>query len=281
VSVTPQRAVLTLLTDYGVTDEFVGVLHGVIAGICPDALVIDISHRVPAQDIRAGAAVLAHSLRYMPVGVHVAVVDPTVGSDRRAVALRLAGGRILVGPDNGLLWPAAAAGGGVEQAVELASSPWLLEPVSATFHGRDIFAPVGARLAAGEPFDRAGASCDPAGLVQLESPRASAERGVLLAPVIGVDGFGNVQLGALYEDLEDIGIGIGSGRGHRVELTLASGETHVGNYALTFSDVADGELLLFEDSTMQLALAVNRGRAADRLGVRAGDQLRISAAPQS
>lgn len=279
MSVTPRRAVITLVTDYGVADEFVGVLHGVIAGICPDALVIDLSHGVPPQDIRAGSAVLAHALRYMPVGVHVAVVDPTVGSDRRAVALRLSDGRILVGPDNGLLWPAAAAGGGVEQALEISASPWLLEPVSATFHGRDIFATVAARLAAGEPFELAGSTFDRADLVQLETPRASAESGVLLAPVIGVDGFGNVQLGAIHEDLESIGID--SGRGHRVELTLASGDTHIGNYALTFSDVADGDLLLFEDSTMQLALAVNRGRAADRLGVRAGDDLRISAARDS
>jgi hypothetical protein len=279
VSATPHRPVITLLTDYGLTDEFVGVLHGVIAGICPDAHVIDISHGVPRQDVRAGAAVLLHSLRYMPVGVHVAVVDPTVGSDRRAVALRLADGRTLVGPDNGLLWPAAVAGGGVEQAIEISTSPWLLEPVSATFHGRDIFAAVAARLAAGESLELAGTAFDRADLVQLETPRASAEDGVLLAPVIGVDGFGNVQLGAVHDDLQTIGIG--SGRGGRVELTPASGEIHVGNYALTFSDVADGELLLFEDSTLQLALAVNRGRAADRLGVSAGDQLRISAARES
>jgi S-adenosylmethionine hydrolase len=272
VSVTPRRAVITLLTDYGLADEFVGVLHGVIARICPDARVIDLSHGIPRQDIRSGAAVLLHSLRYMPVGVHVAVVDPTVGGERRAVALRLADGRILVGPDNGLLWPAAMAAGGVAQAVEISASAWLLEPVSATFHGRDIFAPVAAHLAAGESLDLAGRAFDPAQLVALQTPRARAERGVLLAPVIGVDGFGNVQLGALHDDLASID----TGSGDQVELTLESGEAHVGTYALTFSDVADGELLLFEDSTMQLALAVNRGRAADRLAVRAGDQLRIS-----
>ena len=272
MSVTRSRTVITLLTDYGVVDEFVGVLHGVIAGICPDAAVIDLSHGVPPQDIRAGAAVLVHSLPYMPVGVHVAVVDPTVGSDRRAVALRLADGRILVGPDNGLLWPAAVAGGGVEQAVEISASPWRLEPVSATFHGRDIFAPVAARLASGDSLDMAGEAFNPDQLVQLEAPRASTEHGVVLAPVIGVDGFGNVQLGAVHEDIESIGLGLGD----RIELTLESGETRVGTYALTFSDVSGGELLLFEDSTMQLALAVNRGRAADHLGVRAGDRLRIS-----
>jgi S-adenosyl-L-methionine hydrolase (adenosine-forming) len=273
VSITSRRPVITLLTDYGVTDEFVGVLHGVIAGICPDATVIDLSHGVAPQDIRGGAAVLLHSLQYMPVGVHVAVVDPTVGSDRRAVALRLADGRILVGPDNGLLWPAAVAAGGVEQAVDISASPWRLEPVSATFHGRDIFAAVAAHLAAGEPLGLAGQAFDPDRLVALETPRASAESGTVLAPVIGVDGFGNVQLGAVHADLESIDAGLGD----RVELTLESGDTHVGTYALTFSDVSDGELLLFEDSTMQLALAVNRGRAADRLGVAAGEQLRISA----
>jgi S-adenosylmethionine hydrolase len=276
VSATPRPPVITLLTDYGVADEFVGVLHGVIAQICPQARVIDLSHGVPPQDIRAGAALLMHSLRYMPVGVHVAVVDPTVGSERRAVALALRDGRLLVGPDNGLLWPAAVAGGGVEQAVEISASPWLLEPVSATFHGRDIFAPVAAHLAAGEPLGVGGQAIAAGELVQLETPRASAAGGHVLAPVIGVDGFGNVQLGAVHEDLQSIG----SGLGDRVELRLESGETHLGSYALAFSDVADGELLLFEDSTMQLALAVNRGRAAELLGVRAGDQLRIGASPK-
>jgi S-adenosyl-L-methionine hydrolase (adenosine-forming) len=274
VNVEDSQPVITLLTDYGTTDEFVGVLHGVIARICPAARVIDLAHGVPRQDVRVGATVLAHSLPYMPMGVHVAVIDPTVGSDRRAVALRLADGRLLVGPDNGLLWPAAVAGGGVERAVEISASQWRLEPVSATFHGRDIFAAVAAHLAAGEPLDGAGQALDLASLVRLEIPRAHAESGVVLATVIGADVFGNVQLGAVHDDLASIG----SHMGERVELTLESGEAHAGTYALTFSDVSDGELLLFEDSSMQLALAVNRGSAADRLGVRAGDQLRISAA---
>ena len=270
----PARPVITLLTDYGVADEFVGVLHGVIAGICPQANVIDLSHGVAPQDIRAGAALLLHTLPYMPTGVHVAVVDPTVGSERRAVALRLANGRLLVGPDNGLLWPAALAGGGVQQAVEISGSPWCLEPVSATFHGRDIFAPVAARLAAGEPFDHAGEAFDPDRLEQIEIPRANVQSGVVSVPVIGADGFGNLQLAAVHEDLKSVGLGLGD----RVQLTFDSGETHVGTYALTFSAVPDGDVLLFEDSTMQLAVAVNRGSAADLLGVRAGDQLRISAA---
>ncbi len=270
------RPLITLLTDYGLADEFVGVLHGVIARICPDAHVIDLSHGVPPQDIVTGAAVLMHALPYTPTAVHVAVVDPTVGGDRRAVALRLADGRILVGPDNGLLWPAALAAGGVAQAFEISASPWRLEPVSATFHGRDIFAAVAAHLAAGEPLELAGEVLDPTQLVQLETPRASAESGVVLVPVISADGFGNVQLGAVHDDLTTIGLGLGD----RVGVELESGERRVGTYALTFGDVSDGELLLFEDSSLQLALAVNRGRAADVLGLRSGDQLRITGAPE-
>jgi hypothetical protein len=271
------QPVITLLTDYGLADEFVGVLHGVIAQICPRARVIDLGHGVPRQDIRTGAAVLMHSLRYMPLGIHVAVIDPTVGSGRRAVALLLADGRVLIGPDNGLLWPAALSAGGVRQAVEISQSPWRLEPVSATFHGRDIFAAVAARLAAGEPLESAGEALDPSQLVQMEIPRANADSGVVSAPVIGADGFGNLQLAAVHEDLKSVGLGLGD----RIELTLDSGETHAGTYALTFSDVPDGDLLLFEDSTMQLALAVNRGSAAERLGLGAGGQLRISAARES
>ena len=137
---------ITFLSDYGLGDEFVGVVHGVIAEICPQAAVIDISHGVPRQDVQAGALMLARALPYMPAGVHLAVVDPEVGARRRAVALRC-GDRLLVGPDNGLLIPAAERFDGVSEAVEISASPWRLEPLSATFHGRDVFAPVVAHLA--------------------------------------------------------------------------------------------------------------------------------------
>src|SRR4051812_36018827 len=143
---------ITFLSDYGLGDEFVGVVHGVIAGICPQAPVIDLGHGVPRQDVQAGALTLERALPYMPAGVHLAVVDPEVGARRRAVALRTAEeDRLLVGPDNGLLIPAAERFGGVLEAIEISTSPWRLEPVSATFHGRDLFAPVAARLPAGRP----------------------------------------------------------------------------------------------------------------------------------
>jgi hypothetical protein len=145
--------VVTFLSDYGLTDHFVGICHGVIASICPDARVIDISHGIARHDVRAGALVLAGALPYMPAGVHLAVVDPDVGAERRAVALRLADGRLLVGPDNGLLWPAALSGGGAVEAVEIGTSPFRLEPVSTTFHGRPGWAD-DARAAAPAPRRR-------------------------------------------------------------------------------------------------------------------------------
>ena len=180
------------------TDEFVGVVHAVILHECPTARVIDISHGVPRQSVLAGALMLARSLPYAPPGVHLAVVDPEVGARRRAVALRTAlEDRLLVGPDNGLLLPAAERFGWVTEAVEISTSPWRLEPVSATFHGRDLFAPVAARLAMGEALADAGTPLDPDDLVRIELPQPEPGRdGRLTAHATVIDGFGNVQLDA-------------------------------------------------------------------------------------
>src|SRR3954471_23906753 len=184
-----RMGVITFLSDYGLGDEFVGVVHAVIARIAPDATVIDLAHGVPRQDVEAGARTLARSLPFAPAGVHLAVVDPEVGARRRAVALRTAeDDRLLVGPDNGLLIPAAERFGGVVEAVEISSSPWRLEPVSATFHGRDLFAPVAARLAAGEALAAAGTPLEPDELVRITLPTATVVDGGLVTTVVGVDG---------------------------------------------------------------------------------------------
>jgi S-adenosyl-L-methionine hydrolase (adenosine-forming) len=272
MSASPRRPIVTLLTDYGLSDEFAGVIHGIIARICPDAHVIDLTHGVGRHDIGAGAAVLAQSLPYLPVGVHMAVVDPTVGGDRRAVALRLNDGRLLIGPDNGLLWPASQVGGGIAEAVEISHSAWRLEPVSATFHGRDVFAPVAAHLANGEPLASAGEPLDPGLLVRLETARARTESGEILAAVTNSDGFGNVQLGAVEADIA----ALGGHRGDQLNVRLPSGERHAACYARTFGDVDPGELIVFEDSARRLALALNHGSAANLLGLHTGDELRIS-----
>ena len=260
---------ITFLSDYGTTDEFVGVVHAVIAHECPSARVIDISHGIPRQSVLAGALMLARALPYAPPGVHLAVVDPEVGARRRAVALRTAlDDRLLVGPDNGLLLPAAERFGWVIEAVEISTSPWRLEPVSATFHGRDLFAPVAARLADGEDLADAGTPLDPDDLVRLElpTPRKGRKKGQLVAHAMVVDGFGNVQLDAAPGDLQ-------AQLGHPV--AVANGLT--ARYLRTFADAEPGELLLYEDAAGMLALAVNGGEASAELGgVAPGDEVRLT-----
>ena len=244
-----------------------------IAAICPQAQVIDLTHGICRHDIRQGAIVLAQALNYLPVGVHLAVVDPGVGGERRAVALALADGRLLVGPDNGLLSLAAARGDGIVEAVDIAGSPFCLQPVSATFHGRDIFAPVAAALAAGEPLSATGVPLHPTELTTLELLRPRTEAGVLVVHVRQIDHFGNVQLDGREEDLADLGLEPGD----EGELELADGSSHRVRRGRMFTDGAAGELLLYEDSARQLAVAVNEGSAAALLGLAVDDQLRISA----
>src|SRR4051794_3966480 len=175
--------VLTFLSDYGLLDEFVGVCHGVIARIAPEVRVIDISHGVQRHDVRSGALMLRGALPYMPAGVHLGVVDPDVGGRRRAIALRTAeDDRILVGPDNGLLMLAAERLGGVVEAIDIGRSPHRLEPVSATFHGRDIFSPVAATLAAGPAPAAAGRPRPPARGRALGGPQAPIRNGAPVPP---------------------------------------------------------------------------------------------------
>ncbi|HWT92783.1 MAG TPA: SAM-dependent chlorinase/fluorinase [Solirubrobacteraceae bacterium] len=266
--------VITFLSDYGLEDDFVGVCHAVMAGVAPDARVVDLTHGVPRHDVRTGALVLRRALPFCPPGVHLAVVDPEVGGKRRAVALRCAADdRILVGPDNGLLLPAAEAFGGVVAAVELGESPHRLRPVSATFHGRDLFAPVAAALAGGAPFDDAGAPVEVDDLTPLELPSARLEGEVLVAHALAIDTFGNVTLDALHDQLSAAGLRLGA----KVVVSI-DGEEHDAHYATTFADVAPGELLLYEDAYRTLALAVNRGSAAERMAVALDDELHLTPA---
>jgi S-adenosyl-L-methionine hydrolase (adenosine-forming) len=259
--------VISLLTDYGHDDDFVGVCHGVMARIAPDARVIDITHGIPRHDVRSGAIVLRRALPYFPAGVHVAVVDPDVGNERRAVALRTAEeDRILIGPDNGLLLPAAQRFGGVAEAIEVSRSKHRLEPASATFLGRDLFAPVAAHLAAGAEFAEAGEPFDPEQLVTLKMPEFRSHDGALVVHAVAFDRFGNVMLDIEHDAVGEHGLRLG----HPV--TINGEEAH---YATTFADVPAGQLLLYEDAYRQLALAVNRGSAADLLGLSLDDEVRI------
>ncbi|HEY5318441.1 MAG TPA: SAM-dependent chlorinase/fluorinase, partial [Solirubrobacteraceae bacterium] len=213
------------------------------------------------------------ALPYLPVGVHLAVVDPDVGAERRAVALRLADDRILVGPDNGLLSLAASSGEGIVEAADIGRSPFRLAPISATFHGRDIFAPVAAHLAAGAALADAGVPLDPAQLVSVTPPLPGRDGDALLAHVVYVDHFGNVELDVHHADLAGSGLKLG----HRVELRSGP-ESAVAQFARTFADVGAGELLVYEDAYRTLAVAVSGGDASARLGLAPGDELRIGPA---
>ena len=197
--------VICFLTDFGLTDDFVGTCHGVIERVAPGTRVIDVTHGIPAQAVMQGAFVLASTLPYMPIGVHLAVVDPGVGGVRRPLALADAEGRLFVGPDNGLLLPAAERAGIVE-ARELANPEYALESISRTFHGRDLFAPAAAHLARGVAMSELGPPIDPDALVRLDLPQAAFHDGQIEAMALYVDSFGNIALNLSREHLEAAGL---------------------------------------------------------------------------
>jgi S-adenosylmethionine hydrolase len=254
---------IVLVTDYGLQDEFVGVCHGVIARIAPDARVIDLTHAIPRQDVFRGAVVLSRATSYMPTdSVYCAVVDPGVGSERRSIAVATASGDLLVGPDNGVLSLAWDALGGARAAHELTAPEVQLQPVSRTFHGRDVFAPTAAHLASGTPLHAVGPPMDVTSLRSLELPGPMVAPGAIGARVMGVDGFGNVQLNVTGQHLEDSGIGRRLVvRGHPVPVVDI------------FVDLPEHGLGAIVDSQGYVALIVNRGSAAEALGLSEGSSV--------
>jgi S-adenosylmethionine hydrolase len=251
---------ITFLSDYGHRDEFVGVCHGVIERIAPGATVIDLTHGLPPHDVRTAALALRNALPYLPRGVHLAVVDPKVGTPRRPLAVRCHDGHQFVGPDNGLLWPAVERCGGIEVAIDISQSPFRLEPVSATFHGRDLFAPVAARLALETAIESIGSPVSPEMVSSLELPRARVSRQRLVGLVLAVDRFGNLQLDADAEQVREAGFR----PGEAIEVRVGDGRVRA-VLARTFADVPAGEAVLLEDSSRAIALAFNGGSAADSL----------------
>lgn len=249
-----------------------GTCHGVIKRIAPEAEIIDLTHGIPPQQVLQGALVLANALPYTPLGINVAVVDPGVGSERRALALLGGDGRLYVGPDNGLLTVAADRLGGVSRAFEITNPAYMLEPVSRTFHGRDVFGPVAAHLALGVELEELGPALAPSELVRLEVPEPTVLTRRLDATALYVDRFGNVALNLLRADLEQAGIENGS----VVEVAIGT-DRLVAAAARAFADVDDQELVVYEDAYQSIALAVNGGSAAERFSIRAGDRIRIIA----
>lgn len=264
--------IVTLLTDYGAGSDLVGVCHGVIARIAPHVRVIDMSHDIPPYGLVGGAVVLRNAIPYFPAGVHVAVVDPGVGGSRRAVAVRCRDRRMLVGPDNGILSLAVERSGGAVEALDIGQSPLRLDPVAATFHGRDIFCPAAAHLAAGAPFASAGESADPADLVRIGLPPAEVRPGRIAAPVTGRDRFGNVQLNLTRDDLGQAGFAPGAS-----VLVRSPTTNHRATVARTFADVPSGELAVFEDSFGAVAIGRSHGSASELLQAAWPDSIEIEA----
>ncbi len=282
---------IAFLTDYGTRDGFAAVCHGVAATRAPSARVLDLTHDVPPQDVRHGATVLARVARHLPPAVYVAVVDPGVGTARRGLALR-AGSSVLVGPDNGLLPPAADVLGGVSGAYALTNPTLWLPEVERTFHGRDVFMPVGAFLAGGGPLDDVGEQVPLDSLVRLPAPARTRTATSLTCEVTYVDHYGNVQLAGDEADLAVLAEWAAQGR---VDVSAAepAGEEAPGRpdepggvrdrarVGRAFGDVPAGELLAYLDSDRRLALAVNEGSAAARLNVRGGHLVTVAAPAES
>jgi len=265
------RPFVSLLTDWGLRDPSPAICRGVILNIAPDALIVDISHEVAKFNIRHGALLLWSALPFLPVGAHVAVVDPGVGTHRRGIALETARGDYLVGPDNGLLLPGAQRLGGVTRVHMIENPQYLLPAISATFHGRDVFAPAAAHLALGVPLEHIGREVEPSSLVDLDWPEAVAAEGQLETTVVYVDTFGNVKLSALASDLHaafpDLALG------DRLPLRVGGGERRrrTAAWVRTFGDAPTGELLVCEDSYGRLSLVCNQASAAELLRVGDGE----------
>jgi S-adenosyl-L-methionine hydrolase (adenosine-forming) len=265
---------ITFLTDFGLEDDFVGVCHGVMKGIAPDAEVIDITHGIPPQGVLQGALTLANALPFIPAGVHLAVVDPGVGGSRRALALRDKSGRLHVGPDNGLLIPAAEKFGGIAEAHELTNPDYALGSVSRTFHGRDLFSPAAAHLACGVELAELGPPLAVDALARLDLPQPEVGASRIRCTVLAIDRFGNVQLNLDRSHTDDAGILPGT----RIELQVGP-ERYYAVAARTFADARPGDLILYEDSYRNLSIAINGGSAAAMIGIKPGQDLRIHLEP--
>lgn len=263
---------VSLLTDYGLSDEFVGVMKGVIHDMAPHVRITDITHGVPAFDVRAGSLALARAIQYVPAGVVIAVVDPGVGSSRRAIAVEVAEGRgVLLGPDNGLLAPAVAMAGGPRRAFELTNTGLHLETPGATFAGRDVFAPVAGFLCNGGAIEEVGSEIDPAGVLPGLVPVASEERhpdhGIgLRCEVTWVDVYGNCQLNVGPDEVANMG----------PALRLVIGDdVRSARVVDHFAAVDAGAVGAVVDSYGMLALSMDRDSAARALSLGAGDAVLV------
>jgi S-adenosylmethionine hydrolase len=258
-------AIISFTTDFGLSDSSVGQCKGVIASISPRAIVVDISHSVPHFDIMSGSWMLRSAVRHFPQCVHVAVIDPGVGTKRRPIAISARRGDVLIGPDNGLLIAAAEVLGGVESAVELSVQEFRHHPVSNTFHARDIFCPAAAHVSHGVTMHLLGPTLELSSLVRLPERESTIVDGAIQTTVIGINEFGSLALAAPGELM------VALGTAERASINVGDKvlEVHI---ARTFGDVAVGESMLFVDSYGRLCIALNQGDLAATLGLARTDR---------
>src|SRR4051794_3056666 len=267
---------VTFLSDYGLDDVFVGVCKGVMAGIAPHVRILDVCHQISPQDVEQGATSLASSMPFLPVAVHLALVDPSHETPARGIVVRTGDGSVLLGPDNGVLSMAWGARGGVTAAYEVANEQLWRDTVHRTFRGRDVFSPVAAHLANGVALDEVGPEIAESSLTRLTVREAVVDDDHVHAEIRTVDHFGNVSLNIARSDLEAAGIVLGD----TVELRC-NGRTMTVPFTLTYGDVSAGRLVICEDSFRSIQLAVNAGRASRRLRVSRGDPVVIARVPQT
>ena len=274
-----KRPFISLTSDWGVRDPSPAICRGVALGIAPEALIVDITHEVQKYNIRHGALMLWCALPFLPIGAHVCVVDPGVGTSRRPLAIETARGDYLVGPDNGVLLPGAERLGGVTRVHRIENAQYRLPVVTSTFHGRDLFTPAAAHLALGVPLESIGPEVDPAQLTPLDSwPEPVVKDGELTATVLYIDTFGNIKLGALAGQIaealpdlhhgETVSLRVGHSKGRQIQVL----------WAATFAQVSPGDHLLYEDSYGRLCIAQNQGDAAQSLELEEGMTLRLTRA---
>ena len=269
----PTSPFVSFLSDYGLTDEFVGVCKAVILRAAPSARVIDVTHGIPPFDVRAGALALARAVQYLPPGVVLAVVDPGVGTDRRAVAVEVEG-CVLVGPDNGLLAPAVAMLGGAERVVSLTNPEYQLEAPGATFAGRDVFAPAAGYLAAGTPLEALGELVDPMSLVPGMVPLPTDEGGRATGEVLWVDRYGNAQLNIDPGELVALGVEPGG------PLEIRCGhDRRTGRWVESYAEAGPLELAVVVDSYGLVSLTADRRPVAEELGLKAGSAVTLGPVP--
>lgn len=262
---------ISFLSDFGHADEFVGVVHGVVARLAPEVRVIDVTHSVPRGDIRAGALALTRAIQYLPGGVILAVVDPGVGTQRRAIAARTDAG-IFVGPDNGLLSPAVAMVGGADRIVSITNPEMRIPAAGETFHGRDVFGPAAALLASGEAgLDDCGPPLDPETVTPLLLPLPEVAPGSISAMAWWIDRFGNVQTNVSPEEMALAGISAEA----TVTVRIGASAYEI-PWVGAYGEVDEGELLVHVDGSGLMAIAVRAGNAAETLSLSEGQSVRFT-----